>query len=313
MNGKNDEGSEDPLAESFHFDPFMGEVTKSQEISKGSFEDDDLLGGFVIPEQSPKKATQQKNPEKKRQAFLAVKVAVALAAGLVVLIGVRPLLYQSDPTGPIDWEDYVRSVVLIYAPDCGHSGSGTLVLDGAFVLTNAHVALDENGEWCELEVYAANSSSEDPEWVAFGEIIESALDEKIDLAVIRLIDGSGRPTQLTGQNSVDVAEVEVALGSELKVIGYPGMGGNKITITPGEQAGWQTFDGEQWSGDFYKTSAKMGPGVSGGAAFDANTGEFIGIPTGGSEETDEGGDIIGLIRPSHYALDLLAQAKSAEK
>ena len=309
----NDGVSEDPLAESFHFDPLMSEVTKSQEISKDLFEDDDLLGGFAVPTQNPKKVIRQKNPEKKRQAFLAVKVAVALAAGLVVLIGVRPLLYQSDPTGPIDWEDYVRSVVLIYAPDCGHSGSGTLVLDGAFVLTNAHVALDENGEWCELEVYAANSSSEDPEWVAFGEIIESALDEKIDLAVIRLIDGSGRPTQLTGLNSIDVNENEVVLGSELKVIGYPGMGGNKITITPGEHAGWQTFDEEQWSGDFYKTSAKMGPGVSGGAAFEAVTGIFIGIPTGGSEGNEEGGDIIGLIRPSWYALELLEQAAAAER
>jgi hypothetical protein len=101
------------------------------------------------------------------------------------------------------------------------------------------------------------------------------------------------------------------LGSRLKVLGYPGMGGIKITITPGEQAGWWTGEGNGWDGEFYKTSAKMGPGVSGGAAFSESSGEFIGVPTGSSsnEDPSETGDILGLIRPSRYAVPLLETAQ----
>ena len=70
-----------------------------------------------------------------------------------------------------------------------------------------------------------------------------------------------------------------------------------------------TGEGNGWEGDFYKTSAKMGPGVSGGAAFTELGGDFIGIPTGGSsKEESEGGDILGLIRPSYYAVPLIEKA-----
>ena len=64
-------------------------------------------------------------------------------------------------------------------------------------------------------------------------------------------------------------------------------------------------------GDFYKTSAKMGAGVSGGAAFSVATGEFIGVPTGASSSEDptDSGDILGLIRPSSYAVPLLERAE----
>jgi S1-C subfamily serine protease len=311
MNGGNDDWSEDPLEEPFRFDPLAGDSAKDKEINRTLPEEGDLLGGFVASAQNPKKAGRQKNSEKIWRVVLLVKVGAVFLVGAVLVVGIWPFLNQGETTDPIDWENYVPSVVLIYSPGCGHAGSGTLVLDSGFVLTNAHVVVGDDGRPCDLEIYAANESSEDPEWVASGEFIDSAFDEKIDLAVIRLVDETGRSVQLEDRDSIEIGEIEVALGSELKVIGYPGMGGMKITITPGEQAGWQTFDGEQWSGDFYKTSAKMGPGVSGGAAFDANTGDFIGIPTGGGGETEEGGDTIGLIRPSRYALYFLEQAESA--
>ena len=69
---------------------------------------------------------------------------------------------------------------------------------------------------------------------------------------------------------------------------------------------------DDWAGDFYKTSAKMGPGVSGGAAFSAVTGEFVGVPTAGSSSAEDGGDILGLIRPNRYVIPLLDRVKRAD-
>ena len=128
--------------------------------------------------------------------------------------------------------------------------------------------------------------------------------------MIRLVDRRGRPTTAAGRAPVRIDDRELELGEEIKVLGFPGMGGIKITITPGEQSGWWSSSEGDWAGDFYKTSAKMGPGVSGGAAFSAVTGEFVGVPTAGS--IVEEGDILGLIRPNRYIIPLLDRAERAD-
>jgi S1-C subfamily serine protease len=78
-----------------------------------------------------------------------------------------------------------------------------------------------------------------------------------------------------------------------------------ITFTSGDFAGIDNSDGE-----FYKTTAQMRGGVSGGAAFNER-GLFIGIPTAGLIEEDTGDAVgINLIRPAKYAKPLLEQAQS---
>ncbi len=233
-------------------------------------------------------------------------VALSGVAVVLVLLFV-PRLLGGDASA--DWDRLTRSIVSLSAPDCGWVGSGTLVLRSDHVLTNAHVVFDDEGEPCHLEVRAADSPDVDPEWIAFAVPVPQAVDHVHDLAVVRLVDEYGDPVSIKDRPSITIGDQELAIGDRIKVLGYPGMGGRKITITPGEQAGWWTGDGNGWDGDFYKTSAKMGPGVSGGAAFTESGGDFIGIPTGGSSKEDsEGGDMLGLIRPSHYALPLIEKA-----
>ena len=233
-------------------------------------------------------------------------VALSGVAIVLVLLFV-PRLLGGDASA--DWDRLTRSIVSLSAPDCGWAGSGTLVLRSDHVLTNAHVVFDDEGEPCHLEVYASNSPDVDPEWIAFAVPVPQAVDHVHDLAVVRLVDEYGDPVSIKDRPSINISDQELAIGDRIKVLGYPGMGGRKITITPGEQAGWWTGEGNGWDGDFYKTSAKMGPGVSGGAAFTESGGDFIGIPTGGSSKEDsEGGDMLGLIRPSHYALPLIEKA-----
>ncbi len=237
----------------------------------------------------------------------------ATIVGVVALLLVLRGLSGDDDTGDrTDWAVLTRSVVYVEAPDCGWGGSGTIVLDGGHVLTNAHVVLTETGGLCELEVYAAESPNEDPEWIASAQIVEEGIDREHDLAVIRLLDRRGRPTTAAGRAPVRIDDRELELGEEIKVLGFPGMGGIKITITPGEQSGWWSSSEDDWAGDFYKTSAKMGPGVSGGAAFSAVTGEFVGVPTAGSSAAEDEGDILGLIRPNRYVIPLLNRVKRAD-
>jgi len=208
-----------------------------------------------------------------------------------------------------EWEELVKSVVFIGANcDYGeaYSGSGTVVLDGSYVLTNEHVITNTDGSYCDLFVLGTGRSSDLPLWFANGRIIPQATDRSYDLAVIRLVDVlSSKPLILKDRPPVEIKDSELSFGAPLKVMGYPSTGGDRITIASGEQSGWVT-DSEM-AGEFYKTSAKGSPGLSGGAAFDGVTGEFIGVPTA-ALNTDVGDSFI-FIRPNEYILPILDKAE----
>jgi len=213
----------------------------------------------------------------------------------------------TTPTA-IDWNELTRSIVYLEAGDfdCQWAGSGTLVLNGEYVLTNAHV-LGEKWNRCDLlYIYAADSPVSNPRWIADGKVIPEATDENIDLAVIKLVDTKGNPKRISDRKSINIETVDLNLGDQVTVIGYPGSGGDRITLSSGEHSGWWS-ESLYSDDDFYKSSAKSGPGVSGGAAFNSSTGQFIGIPSGGT--VADIGDEFTLIRPSSYAVDLLKLAK----
>ena len=213
--------------------------------------------------------------------------------------------------GNVNWEQVARSVVQIKVPSCGGeswTGSGTIVLDGSYVLTNWHVS---GGSFCEMEIHAIDSIKDLPNFISYAESIPTAFDEGLDLAVLRLVDANGMPVIATGRAPMEANQNDVDLGAVIKVLGFPSMGGGTFSMTTGEQSGWwEDFIYGLWTEEFYKTSAKMSPGISGGAAFEAETGRFIGIPTGTPNPESEG-DILGLVRPSRYALPLLEAAERA--
>ena len=67
---------------------------------------------------------------------------------------------------------------------------------------------------------------------------------------------------------------ETQIGEKVFVFGYPSVGGDSLTVTDGIVAGVEN-DG---STRYYKTSAKIEHGNSGGAAILENA-CFLGIPT----------------------------------
>jgi len=225
---------------------------------------------------------------------------------------------QQAPGQEPDWEQLARSVVDVVSPGCEWGGSGTIVLDGSYVLTNAHVAIsvDESGKKCDFIVGFTDNIKEPPDHYVPAERI--MFDEDLDLAVLRLIDrATGKPMIAKGRVPIDVEQVELKLGERISALGYPGVGGLTITYSEGSVSGIMNIPkSNEWpSGEFIKTAdLNLNHGNSGGATFNS-TGQFVGIPTAGfgvevvceDELCFADGSSLGLIRPSSYANNLLSQ------
>jgi S1-C subfamily serine protease len=107
------------------------------------------------------------------------------------------------------------------------------------------------------------------------------VDEDLDLAVLRIttdldydpVDSSelNLPTLPLGDSG------KLSLGDPLIVLGYPGIGGETITLTRGDVGGFTVIDNSNEPA-FIKTSAAISGGTSGGVALD-QFGRLVAIPT----------------------------------
>ena len=215
------------------------------------------------------------------------------------------------------------------------SGSGTFVSADGLVLTNAHVVTSDNiCDFTSLGIAVTDDAGRPPELLYRADVV--AIDAEVDLAVVR-ISGAFDTTQLIpatfpalGLGDSD----QLGIGDDLRILGYPEIGGETITFTNGSVSG---FTAQAGIGDraLIKTDATIAGGNSGGAAVDS-AGLLIGIPTkarasesgpavdcrpladtNGDGEVDEsdncvpiGGFLNGL-RPINLARDLVDQARVA--
>lgn len=210
-----------------------------------------------------------------------------------------PASVAPAPTAPppegVDWAELALSVVYIQAEDCPSlpsdmfsSGSGTVVLGGGYVLTNAHVVTDSGQPCRELVVWFTTSFEEEPmDWERAD---LTAWDSRLDLALLAL----RRPAPAS--RSVGVAAQRLAPGEDIRILGYPGAGGLTMTLTRGSYSGMFDHLGET----YIKTDADISEGNSGGAAFN-EAGVFIGVPTAGIEQ-------VGLLIPAEAAEKFLNRA-----
>jgi S1-C subfamily serine protease len=181
----------------------------------------------------------------------------------------------------------VQSVVQIWAlqQDGGEwfqlwSGSGSIVTADGYILTNAHVVLpDKNYDVDGLLVSLTREADEPPEPSFLAEVVVA--DPDLDLAVIRVTaDLDGNPIDYASLNlpAVPLGDSDsLELGTPISILGYPGIGGETITLTRGEVAGFVSEPGVKGHA-FIKTSAAIAGGNSGGMAIDED-GYLIGVPT----------------------------------
>ena len=212
-------------------------------------------------------------------------------------------------------ERVIKGTVQILTPDDREynqfsAGSGTVVSSNGYILTNFHVLGDlENGQLFNragliLVAVPLNGSAHPPTIRYRAKLVDS--DRELDLALLRIVAlHNGRPLP----NDLDLIAVPIAesnqveIGEQITVLGYPGLGGETITLTRGTVAGFL----ENW----IKTDAEINYGNSGGAAVNA-AGELVGVPTAGTSEPTELDRLpgkLGLLRPIQFARPLLVQTQ----
>jgi S1-C subfamily serine protease len=160
------------------------------------------------------------------------------------------------------------------------SGSGSIVDDDGYILTNAHVVLpDKNYNVDGLMVSMTLDTEMPPVPAYLAEVVVA--DPDLDLAVIRVTsDLDGNPVDYLSLNLPSVPlgnSDDLELGTPIRILGYPGIGGETITLTRGEVAGFVTEPGVKGRA-FIKTSATIAGGSSGGMAI-TEDGLLIGVPT----------------------------------
>lgn len=162
----------------------------------------------------------------------------------------------------------------------GWTGSGTIISNDGLILTNAHVILsDRYYDVVDLVVAITVAQDRPPEQMFYADVIQA--DANLDLAVIKIrSDLNGGPPNF---ESLGIPPVplgnsdELQLGDEIVIIGYPGIGGETITLTRGEVSGF-TSEPSYGNRAFIKTSATIAGGNSGGLAATGD-GKIIGVPT----------------------------------
>jgi S1-C subfamily serine protease len=172
------------------------------------------------------------------------------------------------------------------------SGSGTIISPDGLILTNAHVALGDRyypADRLTIGLTVAEDQPPVPAYIA--EVVQA--DTNLDIAVLRIvrdINGQRIDTSQLGLPYAQLGDSDaLRLGDDITIMGYPGIGGQTITLTSGEVSGF-TSEAAYGNRAFIKTSATIAGGNSGGLAVDSNY-RLVGIPTqvGAGELT---GDVV---------------------
>lgn len=216
-------------------------------------------------------------------------VLVAIIGGIAFLARFRSSSGADsgafDQNGPVvnpTVNQLAQSTVQIVGLDAAGepmcSGSGTIVSADGMILTNAHVVTrDSVCDFTTLGIAVTADAGRPPSLLYHADLL--AVSNEIDLAVIQVTrpisDDTALPSSFPALILGD--SDELMIGDDLRILGYPEIGGETITFTNGSVSG---FTAQVGIGDraLIKTDATIAGGNSGGAAVDA-AGRLIGIPT----------------------------------
>ena len=255
--------------------------------------------------------------------------------------GTSPLVTPTALSA-IPWQSVVQieATVEIEGEEMvGWTGSGTIISPDGLILTNAHVVLsDRFYQVKNLIVSLTVAEDAPPVQTYYASIVQA--DEALDIAIVKPYqDLNGNPLNYNLLNLPFVPlgdSDQLRLGESINILGYPGIGGDTITLTRGEVSG---FTSEEAYGNraFIKTSGTIAGGNSGGLAVNEK-GELIGVPTAiGSGDLSDAvvdcralmdtnrdgyvdnydtcvptGGFINALRPINLAMELITAARAGE-
>lgn len=174
--------------------------------------------------------------------------------------------------GVVNGVDILASVVQVIS-DCddgaSFGGTGTIFIDEFHVLTSNHV-VSSDGPCSVGQLFVETIERVDTAPIRTHTAEIFAVDEKADLAILKIA-----PIGVFGRSLKAVRVSGTSnIGDPIIAIGFPSIGGDSVTVTRGEIAGYTNFKGIQW----IKSSVAISGGNSGGGVFDA-IGGLVGVPT----------------------------------
>lgn len=242
--------------------------------------------------------------------------AVATLCLLLFLLNgstVSPAYAQSTDARRAGLERALKATVLVLVPDNRDnligSGSGTILdAEAGMILTNYHVVGDRatgilyNDEGLTIIGVMPSNLRGSPILKYRATMLGG--DPDLDLAVLQINglfdDPTARLPENLGLTAIERADSDqLMIGDTLYVIGYPGLGGNTVTMSTGLVSGFLDEDNDDVF-EWIKTDAEVNRGNSGGLAVN-DAWQFIGVPSAGVSEIETAGKI-SLIRTGNLAL-----------
>lgn len=170
-------------------------------------------------------------------------------------------------------------------------GSGTILSPDGYILTNAHVAKPSAFGYGEEDpaymlVGLVEDESKAPVYSYAAEVV--AADGYLDLALIHIFATADGDKVNSDDLNLPYVELgnsdDLHVGDHLSIFGFPTIGGNTITFTSGNFAGWTPQD-QVGDRAWMKLDATIAGGNSGGLAAN-DTGQIVGVPTIASSGSD---------------------------
>lgn len=220
---------------------------------------------------------------------------------------------QTTAERRVGLERALKATVLVLVPDNNGdligTGSGTILdAEAGMILTNYHVLGDRtqeiffNDEGLTIIGVMPPNLRGAPILKYRATLIGG--DPELDLAVLQIDGLFDDPTaelpENLGLTAIERTDSDqLMIGDSLYVIGYPGLGGNTVTMSTGLVSGFLDEDNDEIF-EWIKTDAEVNRGNSGGLAVN-EAWQFIGVPSAGISELDTAGKL-SFIRTGNVAL-----------
>lgn len=176
-------------------------------------------------------------------------------------------------------EDVIKSVVTIKT-SAGFQGTGFIIAENGYVVTNAHVLADESGALADtIQVITFDQGKKNAEFIGF--------DGKFDIALLK-ISGTYDSIQFGNSNNVQIGEKVIAIGNPL---------GLQFSVSEGIVSAVRR-QGSNGVNAYIQTDAALNPGNSGGPLIN-NQGKVIGI----NNFKIGSGENLGFALESNYVVD----------
>ena len=234
---------------------------------------------------------------------------IEAAIALEIEIELEEAVIEEEPVSP--FTRAVGAAVQIYAfnevLEIHSVCSGTLISASGYMVTNAHCFGDSetripyNSSWL-AGVGLVRDPRQPPERIYRARVLDANFD--LDVALLEVFsDWDGNSVD---RNALDLPFIPLGdsdrldVGQEVWTVGFPGMGGETLTITQGVISGFVEQDGLPW----IKTDLMTGPGNSGAMVINSS-GELVGVHTQSWSDQSQSSSRLAVERPINTARPMI--------